>query len=94
MSVLYIHEHEGVWFSKNGHRAYLAGEKPRFMWPAEAKLERTADHHIQREVHNTGGKRGKIRLVTFYRLADRPIPHKTAPLTPEQAAYALREAGK
>lgn len=42
------HKHEGVWFSKNGHRAYMRGEKPWWLWPLQdrSRLVKTCPHHI------------------------------------------------
>lgn len=64
MRLLYKHEHEGVWFSANGHRAYMRGEKPGFMWGTGKKLVPTVVHHIAREYGN-----GKFtrELKMFYR---------------------------
>ena len=43
------HEHDGVYFSHNGHAAYLNGEKPAFMWPSGCDIVPTVRHHIQRK---------------------------------------------
>jgi hypothetical protein len=64
MKPLYHHEHEGLFFSKNGHLAYLRGEKPAHLLPYVATLEPTTYHHI--EIPH--GPRCRLRrLVMFYR---------------------------
>lgn len=65
MKPLYKHEHDGVWFSRNGHRAYLLGEKPKQMWPPDAILEPTVAHHVE---IRSGGFSVRRKLVMFYRL--------------------------
>jgi len=71
MKPLYKNYHEGYWFSKNGHKAYMRGEKPLFLWTADKDdLEETVAHHI--EEHPVDGPRS-VRMVTrslvmFYRL--------------------------
>ena len=49
MRLVYKYQHEGVWFSKNGHRAYLRGERPGFMWGTGKRLEPVCVHHIAQE---------------------------------------------
>lgn len=49
MRLLYKHCHEGIWFSQNGHAAYMRGEKPNFMWPEVFDFEATTEHHIARD---------------------------------------------
>lgn len=46
---LYKHRHEGIGFSKNGHAAYLRGEKPGCLWPESENqnLVQTEAHHIE-----------------------------------------------
>ena len=64
MKLLYIHQHEGFWFSKNGHKAYLRGERPGFMFEPGDRLEPTINHHIARL---RGGSDYTRELVMFYR---------------------------
>ena len=58
------HEHDGIFFSHNGHAAFLNGEKPIFMWPAGSDVIPTCSHHIQRK-YAYGYTYG---LVMFYKL--------------------------
>lgn len=70
MRLLYTFRHEGVWFSRNGEKAYQRGEKPRFLWPADADLTPTVPHHIARQ----GSERYRFsrELVMFYKQKDQP----------------------
>lgn len=69
MTLLYKHEYENVYFSRNGNRAYLAGEKPLFMWPKGASVQPTVKHHIARPRGQPLELRNYSReLVMFYRL--------------------------
>lgn len=74
MRLLYKHEHHGVWFSENGHKAYLRGEKPRFMWPENVELIPTCEHHIARQhpgaARMAPEKAYTRELVMFYRRSD------------------------
>ena len=65
MRLLYEHCHEGVWFSRNGNRAYLKGERPRFMFPDDANVEPTVKHHIARKISDRQGY--SREYVMFYR---------------------------
>jgi len=65
--LIYKHKHEDVWFSHNGDRAYLRGEKPIFMWPEGVQLEPTALHHISRNVVSHDPHGFTRSLVMFYR---------------------------
>jgi hypothetical protein len=68
MRLIYKHQHEGVWFSRNGQRAYLRGEKPAQLWRVPVdQLEATAKHHITRTYAN-GVPSGQRELVMFYRM--------------------------
>lgn len=64
MKPLYKHEHEGLWFSRNGHRAYMLGEKPKSLWPTGTPIEPTVAHHI--EIRD-GRFQCRRKLVMFYR---------------------------
>jgi hypothetical protein len=78
MKVVYKHVHEGIYFSHNGHAAYLKGEKPFFMWPKDAQIEATCQHHI-------GHWRGQTHtreLVMFYREKDKGPEISLKPLFP------------
>jgi hypothetical protein len=57
--------HHGIGFSKNGHIAYLQGEKPEFMFPEGTLIEPTVNHHIEVQVGRT--QTYKRPLVMFYR---------------------------
>lgn len=66
MRLLYIHQHENVWMSENGHRAYLRGERPCCLLADKTGWSSTCTHHIARL------KPGIVRdytreLVMFYR---------------------------
>ena len=73
MKLLYKFEAEGVWFSRNGAKAYRRGEKPRFLWPDNIKLTPTVAHHIARrkklDDRAPGGRFENYtrELVMFYR---------------------------
>jgi hypothetical protein len=64
MRLIFKHEHEGVFFSHNGHRAFLRGEKPGFMFQKENKLVPVCVHHIARPY---GENKYTRELVMFYR---------------------------
>ena len=67
MRLIYAHKHEGIWFSRNGHRAYMRGEKPLILWPEDAhhELVPTVAHHISRKTGS--GDYGYTRkLVMFF----------------------------
>ena len=64
MKPLYKHEHEGLWFSRNGHRAYMLGEKPKSLWLDGTPIEPTVAHHI--EIRD-GRFQCRRKLVMFYR---------------------------
>jgi hypothetical protein len=76
MRLLYNFHAEGVYFSRNGAKAYKRGEKPRFMWPNNANLVPTVAHHIARK-HTHGRSPGGFdysrELVMFY-LPETPLP--------------------
>jgi len=66
MRLIYKFRAEGVWFSKRGGKAYLRGEKPKFLWSNDVDLEETGKHHIAtRRGHNQYSR----PLVMFYREA-------------------------
>lgn len=60
--LLWRYFHEGIWFSKNGHKAYIRGEKPLLLWDDDTILEPTIKHHIahQRPCYT-------MEFVMFYR---------------------------
>ncbi len=67
MRLIYKHKHEGLFFSHRGHKAYLRGEKPKELWPADAKLKETEVHHIGRSTGSWYG--GYTReLIMFYKM--------------------------
>jgi hypothetical protein len=64
MRLIYRHEHQGIWFSHNGHRAYEKGERPLCLLVHEwCDWEETAKHHIARR----RGTEYTRELVMFYR---------------------------
>jgi hypothetical protein len=69
MRLIYKDEHEGVWFSKNGHLAYMRGEKPGFLYHGEKNLQPVCVHHIARPWPN--GRGYSRELVMFYRVEDK-----------------------
>jgi hypothetical protein len=77
-------EHEGVWMSANGHRAYLRGERPGCLIPDRAGWVETCTHHIARL--RPGVQRTYTReLVMFYQ------PHK--PWSDSQIHDEIAKAG-
>lgn len=64
MRLLFTHIHEGVWFSKGGHSAYLRGEKPARLWPIRTITKATVPHHIA--VKRSNGDYSR-ELVMFYK---------------------------
>lgn len=69
MKLLYDFKAEGVWFSKNGAKAYRRGEKPRFLWPDNADLVPTVSHHVATLMRSNDYSRN---LVMFYKQASDP----------------------
>lgn len=69
MKNLYKFEAEGVWFSKNGTKAYKRGEKPLFLFKDKTGLIPTIPHHIAREYQCRGklGMNFTRELVMFYK---------------------------
>lgn len=66
MKNVFKHKHGDTWYSANGHRAYLRGERPMSQLPAGTTLDDvsfTGDHHIGRDV---GSGRFKRWLVPFF----------------------------
>jgi len=80
MRSIYVHEHEGVRFSKNGHAAYERGEKPQFLWKWSeyGDLIPTCHHHIE---VNHGKGQWKRPLVMFYRKGVWKDPNENHPGT-------------
>lgn len=67
MKRLYLSRvHEGVGFSENGHKAWMRGERPKWMWPAGTCLEPTCEHHVEVYCSHFHCNR---KLVMFYRKA-------------------------
>lgn len=62
------HQHEGVWFSDNGHRAYLRGERPACLLEpgGERAWQPTLPHHIQRLRRTVRKDNYSWELVLFY----------------------------
>lgn len=59
-------QHDGIWMSKNGHRAFLRGERPGCLIADKAGWVETCPHHIARL--KPGIRRDYTReLVMFYR---------------------------
>lgn len=65
MRLLFQHEHEGLWFSKNGHAAYERGERPIELCPKGAGLISSERHHIARKIGDTYTR----ELVQFYKVS-------------------------
>lgn len=65
------YEHEGIWMSEIGHRAYLRGERPRcLIKPEEQGLwEPTVEHHIGLKIGGSRYDRRYFRRILrmFYR---------------------------
>ena len=61
--VLKKYINNGIGFSKNGHDAFLRGEKPEFMFPEGTVVQSTEKHHIEIKVSNTYRR----PLVMFYK---------------------------
>lgn len=74
MKPLYKFEADGVWFSKNGRKAFLRGEKPKFMWPEGTDIIPTGPHHIE-TFRKVGNQRAFCarKLVMFYRDASKSL---------------------
>jgi len=77
MRNLYKHFHEGVWFSENGHKAWMRGERPKCMDFGPDQIwehyEPTCAHHIARPICSTFTR----ELVMFYR--EKKIPLTSFP---------------
>lgn len=58
---------EGYGFSQNGERAYLRGEKPKFLFPPNINLIPTIPHHITCK-YAYGPNGFKRSLTMFYRI--------------------------
>jgi hypothetical protein len=65
MRLIYKHQHEGIWYSHNGHEAYLKGERPLILWDKKEHIVFTHQHHIARKL-TTGYTR---EFVMFYKKA-------------------------
>ena len=65
MRLIYKHEHEGVWFSKNWHKAYIRGERPACLLGEGKTVEATVPHHIARQRARGDYSR---EYVVFYRI--------------------------
>lgn len=67
MKLLCKHLHDGIWYSNNGHLAWLQGERPKFLVPADLVGWRpTIPHHVQRLRRTIVKNNYSHELVMFY----------------------------
>lgn len=65
MRNIYKFYREGLWFSRNGKKAYLKGERPLRLWESHEGLVPTIAHHIAVQVG--ASNQFKKSLVMFYK---------------------------